>query len=186
MHTINIDIMIAQESIMYIPSPPPPPSPIANSPSHAQVKEQVYPLNTFVEHPLQSWVGAVYLIYRMIVLVYSLYGMRQMYLIENRTAKLKLYVVLCVVYIIWFVYLPLAVILLFAATPVLRYMSLRTIILLFDLFINVFMLTLFCPKWSDKFFQFKSHINVLSMSKSSGSYKSLRGSLSYGSAPQIV
>ena len=120
--------------------------------------------------------------YRIIVLIYSLYGMRQMYLIENRATKLKLYIVLSVIYIIWFLYLPIAVLLLFAVNPVLRYLTLRTIILLFDLFINVFMLALFCPKWSDKFFQFESHLNMLN--KFSGSYKSIKGS--YGSAPQII
>ena len=146
------------------------------------MKEQVYPLNTQVEHSFQSWAGGIYLLYRILVLAYSLYGMRQMYLIENRPTKLKLYIVLSIIYVIWFSYLPVAVILAFAANPVLRYVALRTIILLFDLFINVFMLVLFCPRWSDKFFQFESHINVLS--KISGTYKSIRGS--YGSASQVI
>ena len=154
-----------------------------------QCKEQIYPLNSQVDHYFQSWVGALYLIYRMIVLIYSLYGMRQMYLIENRGTKLKLYIVLAIVYLIWFTYLPVAVILAFAASPVLRYMFLRSIILVFDLFINVFMLGLFCPKWSDKFFQFDSHINKLSGSGRSGKkindfYKGLSGS--YGSTPQVI
>ena len=147
-----------------------------------QIKEQVYPLNTQVELPFQSWAGAIYLLYRILVLLYSLYGMRQMYLIENRPTKLKLYIVLSIIYIVWFSYLPAAVILAFAAKPVLRYIALRTIILLFDLFINVFMLALFCPRWSDRFFQFESHINMLS--KISGTYKSLRGS--YGSTSQVI
>lgn len=147
-----------------------------------QVKEQVYPLNTQVEHSFQSWVGGIYLLYRIIVLFYSLYGMRQMYLIENRPIKLKLYIVLSVIYIVWFCYLPVAVILAFAANPVFRYIVLRTIILVFDLFINVFFLALFCPRWSDKFFQFESHINLLS--KISGTYRIMRDG--YGSAPQIV
>ena len=150
--------------------------------SDLQVKEQVYPLNTQLEHSFQSWVGGLYLIYRMIVMVYSLYGMRQMYLIENRPTKLRLYIVLSIIYVIWFVYLPVAVILSFAVNPVLRYMTLRAIILVFDLFINVFMLALVCPKWSDKFFQFKSHLNMLSRSR--GIYESI--SDSYGSPPQVI
>ena len=116
----------------------------------------------------------------MIVLIYSLYGMRQMYLIENRATKLKLYIVLAIVYLVWFIYLPVAVILAFAVNPVLRFLFLRSIILVFDLSINLFMVGLFCPKWSDKFFQFDSHINQLSKT----SYSKLSGS--YGSAPQII
>lgn len=146
-----------------------------------QIKEQVYPLNTEVQHSFQTWAGALYLLYRLFVLVYSLYGMRQMYLIENRPTKLKLYIVLAVVYVVWFGYLPVAVLLSLAANPVFRYMVLLTIVLLFDLLINMFMLGLFCPRWSDRFFQFDSHINMLS--KISGTYKSLKG---YGSAPQVI
>ena len=144
-----------------------------------QVKEQVYPLSSRVEHSFQSWVGLIYLVYRMIVLVYSLYGMRQMYLIENRATKLKLYIVLAIVYLVWFIYLPVAVILAFAVNPVLRFLFLRCIILVFDLLINLFMVGLFCPKWADKFFQFDSHLNQLSKA----SYSKLG---SYGSAPQII
>ena len=108
--------------------------------------------------------------------------MRQMYLIENRLTKLKLYIVLSVVYVVWFCYLPVVVLLTFAANPVLRYIALRTVVLMFDLFINIFMLSLFCPLWSDRFFQFESHINLLS--KISGTYKIVKDN--YGSASQVI
>lgn len=143
-----------------------------------QVSEQVYPLLVGLYHGYQSWAGAVYLTYRLFILLYLLFEMRQVYLIEIRHSALWLYRILAVCYVVWFCYLPFVTVFLLLANPVLRLLALSTFYLVFDFLINLGMVVLFCPRWSNKFFQFNSFINVLSGTPYV--YKSLK---SYGSGP---
>lgn len=71
-------------------------------------------------HGYQSWAGGVYLIYRLFILIYILYEMRQVYLIENRCTALRLYIILAVCYVIWFLYLLLLTVVAVAINPVRR------------------------------------------------------------------
>lgn len=143
--------------------------------SDLQVSDQVYPLSLGLYRGYQSWAGGLYLGYRLFVLVYLLYEMRQVYLIENRSTALRLYIVLAVCYIIWFSYLPMLTLLALAVNPVKRFLVVSSVYLVFDLLINVGMVTLFCPRWANRYFQFDHYINVLS--QSSNTYRSLK---SYG------
>ena len=124
----------------------------------------MYPLLLSLYHSYQSWVGGAYLAYRLFILVYLLYEMRQVYLIEIRPAALWLYRILAVCYVVWFCSLPLATLLFLALNPVHRFLAMATCYLIFDFLINLGMVVLFCPRWADRFFQFSSYINVLSRS----------------------
>ena len=132
----------------------------------------MFPLSISLYYSYQSWPGVVYLIYRSFILIYLLYEMRQVYLIENRPTALKLYIILAISYIIWFTYLPFFTVLNLAVNPVKRPLTMTTIYLIFDLLINLGMVVLFCPLWAHKYFQFKNHINLLSQSRYL--YKNLR------------
>jgi len=118
----------------------------------------------------------VYLAYRLFILLYILYELRQVYLIENRPTALRLYAILVVCYIIWFLYLPLLTIVGVAINPVRRGMVMTTVYLIFDFLINVGMVVLFCPFMSKRYFQFEHYINVLSRSSNYRSLKSYGGS----------
>lgn len=87
--------------------------------------------------------------------------MRQIYLIENRKFKLILYRCLLVLYIAWFCYLPVAVIVASCLNALERARVMAVSILTFDLIVNFVMVLLFCPKWSQQYFQFSSHLNYL-------------------------
>lgn len=140
-----------------------------------QIAEQVYPLNLSFYIGYQSWAGGLYLLYRLFVLVYLLYEMRQVYIIEIRPAALWLYIILAVGYIVWFCYLPLLTLVALSINPLRRLLVMSSVYFLFDFLINLGMVVLFCPRWSSKFFQFNNYINILSQSPYM--YKSLK---SYG------
>ena len=144
---------------------PPLSSPHLLSPSlsslHLQVQDQVYPLSTETINGFQTWGGGIYLAYRLLLLLYILYEVRQVYLIENHPTKLHLYVGLVVVYVVWFCYLPLVVVIVCFINPVERGRVVSASILTFDLLINGVMVILFCPWCSNHYFQFDSYLNEL-------------------------
>ena len=109
----------------------------------------------------QTWAGGLYLAYRLLLLLYILWEMRQIYLIENRHFRLILYRILIILYIIWFSYLPVAVIIASALNVLQRARVIVVCVLTFDLVINFTMVLLMCPKWSQQYFQFSSHLNML-------------------------
>ncbi len=135
--------------------------------------ENHFPLSLSLYHPYQSWVGGIYLAYRLFILVYLLYEMRQVYLIEIRPTALKFYWVLAICYIVWFTYLPAITIISLLVNPVKRLLVMTTVYLVFDYLINLGMVLLFCPRWANRYFQFNNYINVLSES-STHKYKSLK------------
>ena len=108
-----------------------------------------------------TWAGGLYVAYRLLLLIYILYEMRQVYLIENRHLKLILYRCLLVLYLLWFCYLPVGVIVARILDALERQRVIAASVLTFDLLINAVMVLLFCPKWSDQYFQFNSHLNYL-------------------------
>lgn len=130
-------------------------------PPPPQIQDQVYPFSAETENNFQTWAGGLYLTYRLLLLLYILYEVRQVYLIENRTLTLRLYIGLMVVYVVWFCYLPLVIIITVFINPVEREKVVSTSILTFDLLMNIVMVLLFCPLWSNLYFQFDSHINEL-------------------------
>ncbi len=141
-----------------------------------QISEQLFPLSISLYYGYQSYVGGLYLGYRLFILIYLLYEMRQVYQIENRPTALALYIILAVCYVIWFCYLPLLTLFALLADPVRRLVGMLSVYLVFDFLINLGMVILFCPRWTNKFFQFDNYINSLSDS-SKYVYKSLK---SYG------
>ena len=126
-----------------------------------QIQDQVYPYSAGTENEFQTWAGGLYLGYRLLLLLYILFEVRQVYLIENRTLTLRLYIGLVVVYVVWFCYLPLFVIIASVINPVQSGKVVSTSILTFDLLMDTVMVLLFCPLWSNLYFQFDSHINEL-------------------------
>ncbi len=133
---------------------------------------------TYTANPYQSWAGGLYLAYRLLLLIYILFEMRQIYLIENRQLKLIMYRLLAVFFIVWFCYLPLVVFVSVWINALERSKVITTTFLCFDLMANIIMVVLFCPKWSDMYFQFSSQINEFSritirlQDKSLGAYGS--------------
>lgn len=125
------------------------------------MKETVFPFTADRRDNHQTWASGVYLAYRLILLLYILWEMRQIYLIENRRFKLILYRCLLVLYIAWFCYLPVAVIIASCLNALQRPRVIVVFILTFDLIVNFVMVLLFCPKWSQQYFQFSSHLNYL-------------------------
>ena len=126
-----------------------------------QVQEVVFPFSAEQRDTHQTWAGGLYLTYRLILLLYILWELRQIYLIENRRFKLILYRCLLVLYVVWFCYLPVAVVIASFVNALERSRVIVVFILTFDLVMNSVMVLLFCPKWSQHFFQFSSHLNSL-------------------------
>ena len=122
----------------------------------------MFPFSTYQEDDYQTWAGGLYLAYRLLLLLYVLWEMRQIYLIENRRFKLVLYQVLIGIFILWFCYLPVAVVIASLLNVLERARVIGVSILTFDLVINLVMVLLMCPKWSQSYFQFTSHLNALS------------------------
>ena len=90
-----------------------------------------------------------------------MWEIRQIYLVENKRFRLVLYRTLAVLYVVWFCYLPVAVIIASILNPLERPRIVVVFILTFDLVINLVMVLLMCPKWSQLYFQFSSHLNSL-------------------------
>lgn len=139
-----------------------------------QVEELVFPFSACQRDHHQSWAGGLYLAYRLLLLLYILWEMRQIYLIENRHFKLVLYRALLCLYIVWFCYLPLIVAITSFINVLERARVIAVSILTFDLVANLVMVLLMCPKWSQQYFQFTSHLNTLARV----SMKRVRGSSS--------
>ena len=130
-----------------------------------QVKETLFPFSAEREDSFQTWAGGLHLAYRLILLLYILWEMRQIYLIENRKLKLVLYRWLLFFYIVWFTYLPGVVILAAILNPLERARVVGVSLLFFDFLANVAMVLLFCPKWSQVYLQFGSDLNILARVK---------------------
>ena len=128
----------------------------------SQVQELVFPFSAQPRDFYQTWAGGLYLAYRLVLLLYIMWEMRQIYLIENRRFKLILYRALIVLYIVWFCYLPFFVTIASLLNPLERTRVIGVSVLTFDLVINLVMVLLMCPKWSQQYFQFTSHLNYLS------------------------
>lgn len=126
-----------------------------------QVQEVVFPFSAEQRDIHQTWAGGLYITYRLILLLYILWELRQIYLIENRRLKLVLYLCLVVLYVVWFCYLPVAVAIASFLNALERSRVIVVFILTFDLVMNSVMVLLFCPKWSQHFFQFNHHLNSL-------------------------
>ena len=90
---------------------------------------------------------------------------------------MKLYICFAVCYTLWFCSLPLTVFIAAFINPVERFKLISIGILVFDFLLNCGVLLLFCPKWSNRYFQFESHINQLH--QFSKGFKSLK---TYGGA----
>ena len=61
----------------------------------------------------------------------------------------------------WFCYLPIAVIAASVLNVLERARIIVACVLTFDLIMNIVMVLLMCPKWSQQYFQFSSHLNTL-------------------------
>ena len=118
------------------------------------MQHEVYPYNTWDTEPYQSWAGALDLAYRLFLLFYLLFELRQVYLTENSRIKLNLYRFFIVFFLTWFCYLPLIVIIAVGVNPVLRSTVINTVRLLFDLLATAIMMLLFVPRWAGAYFQF--------------------------------
>ena len=123
--------------------------------------ELAFPFSSEQRDVHQTWAGGLYLAYRLLLLLYIMWEMRQIYLIENRRFKLILYRLLAVLYVVWFCYLPVAVVIATILNPLERARVIAVFVLTFDLIVNVVMVLLMCPKWSQVYFQFSSHLNSL-------------------------
>lgn len=125
------------------------------------MKETLFPFSAEQTDIHQTWAGGLYLAYRLLLLLYLLWEMRQIYLIENRKFKLILYRCFLVLYVVWFSYLPVAVIIASCLNALERQRVIVVCILTLDLLVNFVMVLLFCPRWSQQYFQFSSHLNYL-------------------------
>ena len=112
-----------------------------------------------------TWAGGLFVAYRFLLLFYILYELRQIYLIENRPLKLILYRFLLLLYLLWFSYLVVAVIIARILDALERERVIAAFVLIFDLLANLVMVLLFCPKWSNRYFQFNSHLNYLTQAR---------------------
>ena len=145
----------------------------------------MFPFSADEHDNYQTWAGGLYLAYRLLLFLYILWEMRQIYLIENRRFKLILYRALITLFVIWFCYLPVAVTIASLLNPLERTRVIGVSVLTFDLVINLVMVLLMCPKWSQHYFQFTSHLNTLSRvtmrkTRTGGThYRSVSNSFSY-------
>ncbi len=105
--------------------------------------------------------------------------MRQIYLLENRPEKLKLYFCLSFLYIVWFCYLPFIVFVVAFIDPLFKVRVMSVFVLCFDFLANLGVVILFVPRWAKFIFQFSdSHLKSVLMNRSS--YKGLKNF--YGSS----
>ena len=119
-------------------------------------------VNPFSTTPiLQTWAGIVYLAYRSLLLFYVWYQLWHTYRQEDDRPKLMLYVFLGVILTVWFWYLPIVVLIVSFVNHVISGLITWNIVIAMNFFIKVAFVFLLCPRWSDKYFQFHSHINSL-------------------------
>ena len=94
-----------------------------------------------------------------------------------------MYKLLAVFFIVWFCYLPLVVLIAIPINPLERLKVISTLELGVDFLANTAMVVLFCPQWSDLYFQFNSHINQLARLSFELKDQSLK---SYGSSSSVA
>ena len=126
-----------------------------------QVLQEVFPYMTWPDHPYNSWVGWVYQSYRILLFIYLLYELWHSYQQENNPLVLNIYRLFAVGFVVWFGYLPITVGALYAANTLEWTRVILSASLFFDLAANFILVILFCPLWSDYYFQFNSHLNVI-------------------------
>ena len=107
--------------------------------------------------------------------------MRQVYLVENRPVKLKLYFVMAFLYVAWFSYLPFIVFVIAFINPLLKLRVVLTFVLTFDFLANLGMVLLFAPRWAQVLFQFDSYLNELQEKSLKSGTKGLKN-FNYGSS----
>lgn len=110
-------------------------------------------------HPLQTWAGGIYLAVRGLLVFYVWYQIFHIYRQEGVLPKLRLYKFLCIIFTVWFWYLPAVVIIATLINPVLSWVVLVNVMNAMNFITNVMMAALFCPKWSNEYFQFEDQIN---------------------------
>ena len=113
------------------------------------------------DHPYHSWEGWLYQSYRIALLSYLLYELWHTYQQENNLLVMNVYRLLAVGFVVWFGYLPITVAALYSANTLEWTRVILSTSLFFDLAANFVLVILFCPLWSDYYFQFNSQLNVL-------------------------
>lgn len=125
------------------------------------VSELVFPYEASPKHPYDSWEGWLYQSYHVLLLFYLLYELWHSYMQENNPLVMNVYKLLAGGFVVWFGYLPLTVAVLYAVNTLEWTRVIRSTSLFFDLAANFVLIILFCPFWSDYFFQFNSHLNKI-------------------------
>ena len=105
-------------------------------------------------NPYQEWAGGLLLAWRLVTLIYALYELRSTYLQEDDPVRIRLYIVFLVGCLIWFMYLPIVVIIAAVLNPVYRTMLISTSIRVMDFAGFLSMTILLYPQWSHRYFQF--------------------------------
>ena len=107
-----------------------------------------------LKNPLQTWAGGLYLAVRGVVLFYVWYQIYHIHQQEENVSKLRLYKTLFVLFTIWFWYLPLIVFIVTFSGHVSASLVIINISTAMNFLVNLVMVVLFCPSWSDRHFQF--------------------------------
>ena len=123
--------------------------------------QEISKFETCTENPYQTWAAWLYQSYRFLLLPYSLYELWHSYQQENNPLVLNIYRLFAVGFVVWFGYLPITVGALYAANTLEWTRVILSASLFFDLAANFILVILFCPLWSDYYFQFNSHLNTL-------------------------
>lgn len=105
-------------------------------------------------NPYQEWAGGLLLAWRLVTLIYALYELRSTYLQEDDPVRVRLYIVFLVGCVVWFVYLPIVVIVAAVLNPVYRLLLISTSIRVMDFVGFLGMTILLYPRWSHRYFQF--------------------------------
>ena len=134
------------------------------SSSSSQLPQVNHQLNPWDATPaLQTWAGIVYLVYRSLLLLYIWYQLWHIYRQEEDRTKLVLYVFLGVAFTVWFWYLPILVFGVTFVNSVIRELIIQNVIIAMNYLVKTIFVFLLCPRWSNKYFQFHSHINSLGL-----------------------
>ena len=118
-----------------------------------------------VDSPYQSWAAWLYQAYRILLLPYCLYELWHSYRQENDPLVQNVYRLFAMSFVVWFGYLPITVGVLHAVNLLEWTRVILSASLFFDLAANFILVILFCPLWSDYYFQFNSHVNTIVSAK---------------------
>ena len=118
-----------------------------------------------VDSPYQSWAAWLYQAYRILLLPYCLYELWHSYRQENDPLVQNVYRLFAMSFVVWFGYLPITVGVLHAVNLLEWTRVILSASLFFDLAANFILVILFCPLWSDYYFQFNSHLNTIVSAK---------------------